>query len=144
MSFRRVRALILILVVVCISAIAILISLGLYNSDVIPLNDLKPTYIVQERQTIGHAELEGAQLTAFLAAHADFARDEGVPARKKDLKNYSIELSQENIYYVIDFIPKRLPSEAGQADGGEGVLGKHVTYWVFKNTGKIAKSTFYK
>ena len=133
------------------SKIALLVAsaLILTHCPTVPIQSESGRWAVRELAPIAPPELMGATylisdikmpgeyMKVFNIAYGAFLIDKDIPANKRSVENYRVELRQDSNNYEVNFIAKRNPAEIQRKDGGSGKLGRDITYIVNKKTYEV-------
>lgn len=85
----------------------------------------------------------GVYLEAWEICFSDFVNIEDLSTEEKKLEHYDVQFAEDNINYIITFVPKLL-SEAEAKKTKLMVIGRETRYWVDKTKLRVIKRLFYK
>lgn len=88
-------------------------------------------------------ELPGNYFKAWMVCHGDFEQINNMSDEQKMLDNYMIKITENDIEYSIEYIPKLLTDPEIKRTN-RMTLGRNIKYIVNKNTMKITEREFYK
>ncbi|HEV7475021.1 MAG TPA: hypothetical protein VGN90_13290 [Pyrinomonadaceae bacterium] len=87
--------------------------------------------------------VDGELLKAFQVAHTAFLRSSNIPAAKKHLENYDVQLSKEADGLIVIFVPRRKPGEPMRL-GGSTELGVAVRFVISADNYRVIDMKFFK
>lgn len=85
--------------------------------------------------------VSGEQARAIIVAERAFQGNPNIPAAKKDLRNYTLEIIEENSTIKVTFGHRQHPDEAGSM-GGSGKLGVSVCFFIDRATWSVTRVLF--
>ena len=93
-------------------------------------------------ETMPEKEIDGEQVKVLLIGIAAFNKESKIPAEKKGLENYKLELRQDVESFFLSFWAKRDANKV--YIGGETEKGIDVTYVIDKKNQEVKTRVFYK
>src|SRR5437764_4693125 len=117
---------------ISVCGIVLFLLVGCYRDDAHGKNDvqdLKKVTVESNPLPPVESSVSGEYIKAFLTAYEAFKEEQGIPAEKRKLENYTVEFRHKGDSILVLFFAKRLPSEQGLV-GGESQLGRDVLYSV--------------
>ncbi|CAC9434483.1 hypothetical protein [uncultured Gammaproteobacteria bacterium] len=91
-------------------------------------------------------KIEGVHLKVWNIVYKNFVNNNYIPKNKKNLRYYSIKISENENQYIVYFGPiiSEFILNNKVTKGGETKRTKSIEYWVNKKTMSITKYIFFK
>ncbi|CAC9612200.1 hypothetical protein [uncultured Gammaproteobacteria bacterium] len=91
-------------------------------------------------------KIEGVHLKVWNIVYKNFVNNNYIPKNKKNLRYYSIKISENENQYIVYFGPiiSEFILNNKVTKGGETERTKSIEYWINKKTMSITKYIFFK